>query len=319
MRRVSRAVITGASGFAGGHLAAACRAAGDDVVSLTRAGGGPGGGAVDLLDADRTRAAIAAARPDVVYHLAALAHVGRSWSDPGATLAQNQAMTLRVLEALRTEAPGAVLVAVSSGEVYGPPAAMPVDESALLRPQNPYAVSKAAGDLLAGFYADAHGLRVTRPRAFNHAGPGQPALYALASFARQVAAGLEAGDDPIRVVTGNPDARRDYTDVRDVVRAYRLLAAAGESGMANVCSGRSASARELIAALGRAAGAEIDHVVDPSLVRPHEVMEIRGSAARLRELTGWEPEIPLETTLADTVAWWRAEIRAGRAGDRVHE
>jgi GDP-4-dehydro-6-deoxy-D-mannose reductase len=286
---------------------------------LTRAGDGAGGVAVDLLDADRTRTAVAAARPGVVYHLAALAHVGRSWSDPGATLAQNQAMTLNVLDALRTEAPGAMLVAVSSGEVYGPPASLPVDELAPLRPQNPYAVSKAAGDLLAGFYADAHGLRVARPRAFNHSGPGQPALYALASFARQVAAGLEAGDEPIRVVTGNPEARRDYTDVRDVVRAYRLLAAAGESGVVNVCSGRSASARELIAALGRAAGADIEHVVDERLVRPHEVMEIRGSAARLHELTGWEPEIPLETTLADTVDWWRAEIRAGRAGDRVHE
>jgi GDP-4-dehydro-6-deoxy-D-mannose reductase len=275
--------------------------------------------AVDLLDADGTRAAIAAARPDVVYHLAALAHVGRSWGDPGATLAQNQAMTLNVLEAIRTEAPGAMLVAVSSGEVYGPPASLPVDESAPLRPQNPYAVSKAAGDLLAGFYADAHGLRIARCRSFNHSGPGQPALYALASFARQVAAGLEAGDDPIRVVTGNPDARRDYTDVRDVVRAYRLLAAAGGSGVVNVCSGRSASARELIAALGRAAGVEIDHVVDQALVRAHEVMEIRGSAARLHKLTGWQPEIPLEKTLADSVAWWRGEIRAGRAGDRVHE
>jgi GDP-4-dehydro-6-deoxy-D-mannose reductase len=316
---VSRVVITGASGFAGGHLSSACLEAGDDVVSLTRTGGGPRGVAVDLLDADATRAAIAAARPDVVYHLAALAHVGRSWDDPGATLAQNQAMTLNVLEALRTEASGAMIVAVSSGEVYGPPASLPVDESAPLRPQNPYAVSKAAGDLLAGFYADAHGLRIARPRAFNHAGPGQPALYALASFARQVAAGLEAGDDPIRVVTGSPDARRDYTDVRDVVRAYRLLAAAGESDVVNVCSGRSASARELIAALGRAADVEVDHVVDPRLVRPHEVMEVRGSPARLHALTGWEPEIPLETTLADTVAWWREEIRAGRAGDRVHE
>jgi GDP-4-dehydro-6-deoxy-D-mannose reductase len=316
---MSRVVITGASGFAGGHLVAACQAAGDRVVSLTRSGGGPGAAAVDLLDAERTRAAIAAARPDVVYHLAALAHVGRSWGDPAATLAQNQAMTLNVLEAVRNEAPGAMLVAVSSGEVYGPPASLPVDESAPLRPQNPYAVSKAAGDLLAGFYADAHGLRVARPRAFNHSGPRQPALYALASFARQVAAGLEAGDDPIRVVTGNPDARRDYTDVRDVVRAYRLLAATGATGVANVCSGRSASARELIAALGRAAGVEIEHVVDPSLVRAHEVMEVRGSAARLRELTGWEPEIPLETTLADTVAWWQEEIRAGRADERVHE
>ena len=274
---------------------------------------------MDLLDADATRAAIAAARPDVVYHLAALAHVGRSWDDPARTLTQNQAMTLGVLEAVRTEAPAATVVFVSSGEVYGPPATLPVDESAALRPQNPYAVSKAAGDLLAGFYADAHGLGVVRARAFNHVGPAQPPIYALASFARQVAAGLEAGEDPIRVVTGNPDARRDYTDVRDVVRAYRLLAAAGQPGVVNVCSGRTASARELVAALGRTAGVEIEQVVDERLVRAHEVKEIRGSAVRLRELTGWQPEIPLETTLADTVAWWRREIVAGRAGERVRE
>jgi GDP-4-dehydro-6-deoxy-D-mannose reductase len=286
-------------------------------VSLTRSGGGPGGAAVDLLDAEATRAAIADAAPDVVYHLAALAHVGRSWGDPGATLADNQAMTFNLLEAVRVAAPGAAVVAVSSGEVYGPPASLPVDESAPLRPQNPYAVSKAAGDLLAGFYADAHGLRVARPRAFNHSGPGQPAIYALASFSRQVAAGLEAGDDPIRVVTGNPDARRDFTDVRDVVRAYRALA--GEVGVFNVCSGRSASAAELIAALGHAAGVAIDHVVDPKLVRAHEVMDMRGSAARLHAATGWAPEIPLETTLADSMAWWRAEIRAGRADARLHE
>jgi GDP-4-dehydro-6-deoxy-D-mannose reductase len=287
----------------------ACVAAGDDVLSLSRRGGGPGGVAVDLLDAGATRAAIAEARPDVVYHLAALAHVGRSWDDPAATLAQNQAMTLSILEAVRSGAPGATVVAVSSGEVYGPPEALPVDESAPLRPQNPYAVSKAAGDLLAGFYADAHGLRIVRARSFNHAGPGQPPIYALASFARQVALGLQAGENPIRLVTGNPDTRRDYTDVRDVVRAYRLLGDAGWSGVVNVCSGRTASARELIAAMGAAAGVAIEHVIDQRLVRAHEVMEIRGSAARLRELTGWEPQIPLETTLADTVAWWRAELR----------
>jgi len=310
-----RVLITGASGFAGGHLAAACAAAGDSVLALSRSGDPP----TDLLDARATRAAVAAAAPDVVYHLAALAHVGRSWGDPSATLAQNQAMTLNVLEGVRAEAPEAVVVAVSSGEVYGPPASLPVDESAPLRPQNPYAVSKAAGDLLAGFYADAHGLRAVRPRAFNHAGPGQPPIYALASFARQVAAGLEAGEDPIRLVTGNPDSRRDFTDVRDVVRAYRMLAETGEPGIFNVCSGRTASARELLEALARVAGAEIEHHVDPQLVRAHEVMEVRGSAERLRAATGWEPRIPLEDTIADTVAWWREEIRAGRAGERVHE
>jgi GDP-4-dehydro-6-deoxy-D-mannose reductase len=319
-----RVLVTGASGFAGGHLVAACAAAGDEVAALSRSGdvgssGAAHGVAADLLDAGATRAAVAAAAPDIIYHLAALAHVGRSWSDPAATLAHNQAMSLSVLEAVRIEAPEAVLVAVSSGEVYGPPASLPVDETAPLRPQNPYAVSKAASDLLAGFYADAHGLRVVRPRAFNHAGPGQPPLYAVASFTRQVAAGLEAGDDPIRLVTGNPDARRDFTDVRDVVRAYRLLAAAGEPGVFNVCSGRSASPRDLLAMLRRTAGVEIAHELDPRLVRAHEVMEIRGSAERLRAATGWEPQIPLETTLADTVAWWREEIRAGRAAARVHE
>jgi GDP-4-dehydro-6-deoxy-D-mannose reductase len=222
-------------------------------------------------------------------------------------------MTLNVLEAVRAAAPDATVVAVSSGEVYGPPVALPVDESAALRPQNPYAVSKAGTDLLAGFYSDAHGLRVLRPRAFNHAGPGQAPVYAIATFARQVAAGLEAGDDPIRVVTGNPDARRDYTDVRDVTRAYRLLAEHGESGaFYNVCSGRPASAAELVGWLAEAAGREIDHVVDPALVRPNEVMEMRGSHAKLTAATGWEPEIPLATTLADTVAWWREELRAGR-------
>jgi GDP-4-dehydro-6-deoxy-D-mannose reductase len=305
-----RVLITGASGFAGAHLERACAAAGDEVVGVSRRSGRR----VDLRDAEAAAALVRDTRPDVVYHLAALAHVGRSWREPAATLGDNQAMTIAILEAVRAEAPEAVVVAVSSSEVYGPPASLPVAETAALRPQNPYAVSKAASDLLAGFYADAHGLRVVRPRAFNHAGPGQPPLFALASFARQVAIGLEAGDDPVRVVSGNPDARRDFTDVRDVVAAYRALAAAGEPGIFNICSGRAASARELVAALGEAAGVAVEHVVDDALVRGHEVMEVRGSYARLAAATGWEPAIPLERTLADTVAWWRSEIRAGRAG-----
>jgi GDP-4-dehydro-6-deoxy-D-mannose reductase len=295
-----RALVTGATGFAGRHLVA-----GDDVVPASRAAG------VDLLDPARARAAVAGARPDVVYDLAALAHVGSSWEDPSGYLAGNLALALNVLEAIRAEAPEATVVAVGSGEVYGPPATLPVTEDAPLRPQNPYAVSKASADLLAGFYADAHGLRVIRVRAFNHAGPGQEPSYAIASFARQAAAAAEAGEDPIRIVTGNPDTRRDYTDVRDVVRAYRLLAERGEPGVFNVCSGRAASARELLAALARGAGAGLEHEIHPGLVRAHEVMEVRGSPERLRAATGWEPEIPLERTLADTVAWWREQLRRG--------
>jgi GDP-4-dehydro-6-deoxy-D-mannose reductase len=316
-------LITGASGFAGRHLAAACAAAGDEAIGISRSGARPVAGvegrACDLLDPAAARAAIAAVRPAVVYHLAARAHVGHSWRDPGGTLHDNLVMTLNVLEAMRAEAPGATVLAVASSEVYGPPERLPVDETAALRPQNPYAVSKASCDLLAAFYADAHGLRVIRARAFNHAGPGQEPTYAIASFARQVAGALEAGDDPVRIVTGNPETRRDYTDVRDVVRAYRLLAERAEPGVYNVCSGRSASATELVAALAAAAGVDIEHEVDPALMRRHEVVELRGSFEALRAATGWEPQIPLEATLADTLAWWRQELRAGRAGARVHE
>jgi GDP-4-dehydro-6-deoxy-D-mannose reductase len=299
-----RALVTGASGFAGRHLVAACRAAGDDVVLASRAEG------TDLLDAAATRRALAGARPDAVYHLAARAHVGESWRDAEAFLRENVAMTLHVLEAVRSEAPEAAVVAVGSGEVYGPPPKLPVDEEAVLRPQSPYAVSKAASDMLAGLYADAHGLKVIRARPFNHAGPGQAASYAIASFARQTAAALEAGENPVRIVTGNPDTRRDYTDVRDVVRAYRLLAERADPGVYNIASGRTASARELAVMLAEAAGVELEHEVDPGLRRPHEVPEVRGSHERLSAATGWEPEIPLERTLADTVAWWREELRA---------
>lgn len=299
---MSRVLITGGSGFAGRHLAAACAEAGDDVRAVSRGEG------IDLLDAEATRAAVAAAAPAIVYHLAARAHVGASWEEPEATVSDNLAMTRHVLDAMRDAAPEATVVAVSSGEVYGPPARLPVDEAAPLRPQNPYALSKAAADLMAGFAADAYGLQVIRARAFNHAGPGQDPAYAIASFARQAAAAAAAGERVLRIVTGNPDTRRDYTDVRDVVRAYRLLAERAEPGAYNVCSGVSWSARELVARLAEAAGAELDHSVDPGLVRANEVMEVRGSAERLRGATGWEPEIPLERTLADTVAWWRERI-----------
>ena len=254
----------------------------------------------DLRDFEAARDAIAAARPEVVYHLAARAHVGESWRDPAGTLHENVAMTVNVLEAVRAEAPDATVVAVVSGEVYGAPERLPVDETAPLRPQNPYAVSKAAADLLAGMYADAHGMRVIRARAYNHAGPGQEPTYAIASFARQAAQGAE------RIITGNPDTRRDYTDVRDVVRAYRLLAERAEPGVYNVCSGRTASTSELVRMLG------VEHEVDPARLRPHEVMELRGSYDKLRQATGWEPQIPLADTLRDTVRSWRDEPAPAR-------
>ena len=213
-----------------------------------------------------------------------------------------------MLEAVRTHAPGAGVLLSSSGEVYGPPETLPVDERAPLRPQNPYAVSKASADLLAGLYADVHGLRVIRARSFNHAGPRQSPDFAVSSFARQLALGQLNGDEPIRLVTGSLEPRRDFTDVRDVARAYRLLAARAAPGIYNVCSGRSVSIADVVALLGEVVEAPLEHEIDDDLVREREVMEIRGDPSRLVAETGWSPEIPLRQTLADTIAWWAGEL-----------
>jgi GDP-4-dehydro-6-deoxy-D-mannose reductase len=308
-----KVLITGASGFAGGWLARECADAGDDVLGISRAGAVPQGAgeglAVDLRDGDATRAAVRDVEPDVVYHLAALSSVGRSWEDPARTVQDNVATAVNVLEAVRLAAPGARIVWVSSCEVYGPPERLPVSEEAALHPSNPYAVSKSTGDLLAAVYADAHGLRIVRARPFNHAGPGQLPIFILSSLAQQAALARIAGAARITIVTGNPDTRRDFTDVRDVVRAYRLLAAGGQDGVYNVSSGHSVSAADQVTLLAElVAPIEVEHTVDPARVRAHEVMDLRGTHDRLTRDTGWEPEIPLRQTMADTIDWWEREL-----------
>jgi GDP-4-dehydro-6-deoxy-D-mannose reductase len=291
------AFVTGGSGFVGRHLVAEL---GEETVAPTRA-------ELDLLDDRAVRREIAAAGPARVFHLAAHASVGRSWEEPATVLRDNVAMTLNLLEAVRHEAPDAVVVVASSSEVYGPPARLPVDESAALRPQNPYAVSKAACDLLAGQYADAHGLRVVRVRAFNQAGPGQSDEYVVGTITRQVAEAEANGASAAVVRTGSPEAARDFTDVRDTVRAY--VAAGGLPADAyNVCSGRATNVGGIIELARRAARVEIRHEVDPARVRAHDVPEVRGSAERLAEATGWAPVIPLEQTVADAIDYWRERL-----------
>jgi GDP-4-dehydro-6-deoxy-D-mannose reductase len=257
---------------------------------------------LDLAHAEAVRGAVAAERPDAVYHLAAQASVPASWDDPRGTLAANLDTTLNVLEAVRHEAPGAKLLLAGSGEVYGAPASLPVVEDAPLSPQNPYAVSKAACDLLGGQYAAAHGLNVVRTRAFNHAGPGQSDLYVVGALTRQVAEAEAAGQSEVIIRTGNVDSRRDFTDVRDVVRAYALIE---QPGVYNVCSGRTASVRELLDMIDAATSLTLSHEIDPARVRAHDVPEIRGAAERLN---GWAPEIPLERTVADALEWWRTAL-----------
>ncbi len=310
-----RALVTGASGFTGRHLVRACVEAGDEVVGLSRGADDAESGAsvhqVDLRDADGVSAAMSEIAPQVIYHLAALSSVGRSWEEPAVTMRENTATTVNVLEAMRRHAPDARLVCVSSCEVYGTSAELPISERAPVQPANPYAVSKTAGDLLAGVYVDAYGLEIVRARPFNHTGPGQRPAFIVSSLARQAAAARLAGETKLRIATGNPDTRRDFTDVRDVARAYRLLAERGRCEVYNVASGRSISAAEHVALIAELiAPIEVEHVVDPARVRAHEVMDLRGANDRILADTGWRPEIPFRQTMLDTLEWWERELAA---------
>jgi GDP-4-dehydro-6-deoxy-D-mannose reductase len=289
--------VTGGGGFAGRHL---LELLGPGAVAPSR-------DELDLLDAETVRRALAAAGPGVVFHLAALPSVSLSWREPAKVISENVAMTVNLLEAVRLEAPGAPVVLSGSGEIYGPPERLPVDEAAPLRPQNPYAVSKAAVDLLGAQYWDAHGVSVVRMRAFNHAGPGQSDEYVLGTLTRQVAEAEAAGAGEALLRTGNADSARDFTDVRDVVRAY-VEAAALTPGAYNVCSGTAVTVRDLIELVRGAASIPVRHEIDPARVREHDVPEIRGSAARLQTRTGWAPRIPLEQTVDNALEAWRAEL-----------
>ena len=284
---------------------------------LSRRGTVPEGGgrglAVDLLDGPAVIEAVRSVAPTIVYHLAALSSVGRSWEAPAETLSANVVTAVNLLEALRFQAPRARVVWVSSCEVYGDPGVLPTPEQAPLCPANPYAVSKASGELLADVYSRSYGLEIVRVRPFSHSGPGQRPIFIQASLARQAAEGRRAGLSRLRIVTGTGDTRRDFTDVRDVVRAYRLLAELAPPGVYNVSSGVSVSASEQVALLAAlVAPMQVQHVVDPARVRANEVMDLRGDHSRLTAATGWEPQIPLRQTMADAIAWWEREL--GREG-----
>jgi GDP-4-dehydro-6-deoxy-D-mannose reductase len=298
---VTAALVTGGGGFAGRHL----------VELLGVEADAPTSAELDLRDGAAVRARIAERQPEAVFHLAAFSSPSKSWDRPDQGLLTNVEMTLNVLEAVRHEAPSAAVVLVGSGQVYGEPAKLPIDEDEPLAPGNPYAVGKATSDMLGRQYAEAYGMRVVRLRPFNHAGPGQTDEYVVSSLARQVAAAEAAGQAEMTLRTGNPESRRDFTDVRDVVRAY-ALAAALEGGAFNVCSGRSASVEELVGLVAGHARIAVHHEVDPARLRDHDARDMCGSHDRLTAATGWRPEIPLERTVADALEAWREELGATR-------
>lgn len=302
-----RALVTGATGFVGPHLVAHLRARGDDVVGLED-------GIVDVCDPAAVATWITAHRPEVVYHLAGWADVGGSWAAPQEAFRVNAEGTLNVLQAALEAASRRVLV-VSSADVYGivDPADLPITEQHPLRPVSPYAVSKVAADYLGLQAWLGRGLEVVRARAFNHLGPGQSDRFVAPAIASRIAANEVDGGDEIPV--GNLAARRDVTDVRDVVRAYRLLVEGGEPGEAyNICSGHDVAISEIADRLLAMAQRPMRLVVDPDRHRPVDVPVLRGDPSKLHRSTAWRPEISLDETLADVLDDWRT--RTADAGAR---
>jgi GDP-4-dehydro-6-deoxy-D-mannose reductase len=298
-----RTLVTGAGGFVGAHLVRHLEDAGDEVVELERTVDG-----IDIADAEPLTEAVMAAKPQVVYHLAGASDVGGSWSEPRETFLANALGTLNVLEAARAAGAERVL-AVTSADVYGRVSEdeLPLREDQPLRPVSPYAASKVAADALAQQAWLGHRLPVIRVRAFNHLGPGQSDRFVAPSLAARIAHNERDGGDEVPI--GNLTPLRDVTDVRDVVRAYRLLMEHGESGAVyNVCRGQAVSVKEIADLLLSMAARPMHLVSDPALQRPVDIPILVGDNGALRRVTGWEPTIPLEQTLADVLADWRSRL-----------
>lgn len=297
-----KALITGAAGFVGRHLTDHLESHGDEVVGVDRERG------PDLLDADGWKVLLDDLRPDAVYHLGGFSDVGGSWNTPNETFRVNAEGTLNVLQGCVSAGVRRVL-AVSSADVYGRVtlSELPLNEDNPLRPVSPYAASKIAADYLALQAHLGYGLEVMRVRAFNHLGTGQTNRFVAPALAERIALNeLEGGEE---VPVGNLTPRRDFTDVRDVVRAYRLLIEHGEPGEAyNVCSGHDIAISELADRLVAMARREMRLEGDPSLQRPVDVPVLRGDYARLNKATGWEPEINLDQTLSDLLEEWRERV-----------
>ncbi|GAB4570418.1 MAG: GDP-mannose 4,6-dehydratase [Anaerolineae bacterium] len=315
-----RALITGADGFAGGHLVRYLRAQ-DPAIALygTVWRAAPRADIeealqdaiqLDLRDPDAVNAMIREIRPDYVFHLAAQAFVPRSFEDPWETLENNIRAQLNLTLALLAHGPEARMLVVSSAEIYGNVGQdqMPMTEELPFAPNSPYSVSKVAQDMLGLQYYLSHNMAIIRVRPFNHIGPGQNARFVAPAFATQLAR-IEYGlQDPV-IQVGNLTAARDFTDVRDVAAAYYAALMRGKPGAAyNVCSGQPYTIQYLLDTLLRYCRAKVEVKVDPTLLRVVDRPVVVGSAARLNADTGWVPEIPFEQSLRDVMEEARARV-----------
>jgi GDP-4-dehydro-6-deoxy-D-mannose reductase len=289
-------LVTGLSGFVGAHCAEQLPAVGLDL----------DGKPVDLRRREDVLAAVAAARPAHVLHLAAASSVADSFADPTQTYEINFLGTLNLLLALREHGFRGRFLYVGSGDCYGtvPPAEMPIVEDRPLRPRNPYAVSKTAAEALCYQWSQDAAFEIVMARPFNHIGPRQDTRFVVADLARQVAAISRGGREP-ELSVGDIDVTRDFTDVRDVVRAYALLLERGAHGTVyNVCSSTERSIRDILQLLCTAARISPKIRVRADRLRPAEQRRMCGSYRRLADAVGWQPAIPIEQSLADMLAYW---------------
>lgn len=308
-----RTLITGMTGFVGGHLVRSLLSDGAEVhgTLLTTVTETPPPGTtghpVDIADPGAMSALVASVEPDAVFHLAGAASVGQSFADPSGTWHVNVEGTRGVLEAVRRSASNCRVVVALSGEEYGrvPLDQLPVTEDTPLNPLSPYAESKVAADHLCAEYQRDHGLAVLRLRAFNQIGPGQDPRFVLPSICKQVADAEMAGESVCRLELGNIDTRRDFLDVRDVVAAYRMLIDRGNPAQAYLAgAGRSLAVRDLLDVVVSLARIPVQVVSDPTRIREGEQPDLYAEPRALKDL-GWEPRIPLETSILDTLDYWR--------------
>lgn len=314
------ALVTGITGFVGSHLAEHLLARGDRVVGLSRSGKWPESvaylafkaklHAVDIVDAAALKQTLKEIRPEATYHLSGQASVPASFASPDDTWRTNFIGSRTLLDAICESCPETKLLIVSTGQVHGQPARseLPITEKTALRPINPYAVSKAAADLLALRYVAERNLRIVIARPFNHIGPRQQDTYAIAHFAKQIAE-LEGQFGPRSMQVGRLDVERDFTDVRDVVRAYPLLIEKGEPGDCfNVASGVTRSLASLLQVLLSMSRSSIEVHQATDLLRSSDPDKIEVSCEKLKARTAWTPQVPIAQTLEDTLAEWRRKI-----------
>lgn len=305
-----RVLITGASGFVGRWLARDLATAGHVVVDA------PASDVLNITDTPAVQRLVEASEPDAVAHLAGVAFAPDATRDPDRAFAVNEGGTRALVAALATTRPGTPILVTGSSDVYGPPdpARLPIDEAHPTRADRPYGRSKLAQEVAALGLAADHGIPLVVTRAFNHTGPGQRPDFVVPALAGRILAAARSGRPTI--TAGNVDVRRDIGDVRDVVRAYRLLLEGLAAGtlpagvdVYNVATGHSVAIRDVIQRLAELAGTAVEISTDPALVRADDPPEVRGDATRLTAATGWRPEIPLDTTLADVLA----DVRASAA------